>query len=159
MIRIPACLACLVALSLAVPALAEGDDHHLSEAEGLRIQHAWGVETAGGVQVYMEIENNRDDTVTLTGGATEDGAELVLMATEVSAQGGTVAIGEIPITGGSEMDLAPGGLYLWLDEAGDVAVGDLVAAHVALNPVGEVEIEIEIMAPGTRQHPHAGHNH
>ncbi len=144
---------------LAGPALAEGDDHHLSEADGLRILHAWAVEARGGHEIYMEIQNTGDSTVTLAGGETHDGAALVLMATEVSAQGGAVPIGEIPISGGSDMDLEPGGLYLWLEPAADAAVGDLFEAHVTLDPVGEIEIEVEIMAPGTRQHPHAGHNH
>lgn len=145
---------------IALPALAEdGDDHHLAEADGLRIQHAWAVPAAGAFQIYMEIANTGDHTVTLTGGETHAGAALVLMATELSAEGGAVPLGEFPIKPGTEIDLEPGGLYLAIDPAPDLAAGDRFEAHVELDPAGEVEIEIDVLAAGTRQHPHAGHQH
>ncbi|MEM6695076.1 MAG: copper chaperone PCu(A)C [Pseudomonadota bacterium] len=152
----------------ATPALA-GDDHnhdhshgeaeHLAELEGLRVLHVWAVPGEGAMQIYMEVENESDAAVTLTGGELHDGAELVLYATEVNASGGAVAIGEIEIAPETEMDLAPDGLYLVAEAAPEVSVGEIIEAHLEFAPLGELEVEIEIFAPGTRTHPHAGHNH
>lgn len=151
----------ILAAGLAFPAFAAGEDDsdHLSERDGVRILHAWAVPDRSGLQVYMEIQNAGESEIVLQGGETHDGGALALMATEISAEGGAVPIGEIPITPGADMDLEPGGLYLRLDDAPGIAAGAHLDAHVMLQPVGEIEIEIEVMEPGTRQHPHAGHNH
>ncbi|MDF0599252.1 copper chaperone PCu(A)C [Psychromarinibacter sp. C21-152] len=162
--RLPLALATLACLSLPAAAQENHDNHddqddHLAEADGVRILHAWAVPEDGAVRIYMEIENTGDRTLTLTGGETHDGAALALMATELQAEGGAVPLGEFPIKAGTEIDLDPGGLYLVLNPASDLAEGDRFAAHVDLEPLGEVEIEVDVLAPGTRQHPHAGHRH
>ncbi|KAJ55544.1 hypothetical protein ACMU_12690 [Actibacterium mucosum KCTC 23349] len=152
-----------IALMLAAtPVLAsedhDDDAHHLAEAEGIRILHAWARE--GEARIYMEIENTGEQSVTLEGGEIEGLGELVLMAMPISATGGDIApIKEMRIRGGGAFALTPEGMFLMLEAPADWTAGQHVDAHVALHPLGEVEIEVEVFAAGTDQHPHAGHNH
>lgn len=156
------------ALLIASPLLAEDghkhddhgdqDAHHLAEAEGLRILHAWARE--GEARIYMEIENTGDHLVTLEGGEVEGLGELALMATPISAAGGEIQpIDEMPIPAGGELALTLDGLFLMLKAPAGWIAGQHIDAHVELHPVGEVEVEVEIFAADTDQHPHAGHNH
>lgn len=136
----------------------ENFDAHLSELDGLRVLHPWAIEGPDGLRVYLEIENQQDREIILSGGETHDGTALILVATRPGTEQSD-AIGEIPIAAGADMELSPGELYLLLSPAPDVTVGDMVEAHLAFDPVGELDIEIEVFPSGTRKHPHAGHNH
>lgn len=146
----------LVGLTLA-PSLS-AEETHLSERDGLRVQHAWGISGRDGLRVFLEIQNKGSTEVVLSGGATADGTGIKVMAT-LPGTDQAEAIGEIPIAAGADMDFEPGGLYLWINPAPDAVPGDLVAAHLDFAPLGELDVEIEIFPDGTRQHPHAGHNH
>ena len=136
----------------------ENFDAHLAEKDGLRILHPWAVVEADGLRIYMEVENQRDSEVVLKGGESHDGADLLLVATRPGTNDSD-AIDEIPIAAGADMEFAPGELYLVFSPALDVAVGDMVEAHLELEPLGELDIEIEVFPSGSRRHPHAGHNH
>lgn len=133
------------------------DDAHLSEKAGVRLLHPWGVMQGGALHVYVEIENGAEQEVIVTGGDSADG-DLMLVATD-PASGQAEAIGAMPVAAGREMDFAPDELFLRLDNAPDLHEGDHYDAHIGIEPLGEIEVEIEIYAPGTTEHPHAGHNH
>lgn len=165
----PVAMILAAALLLPLQAMAEDDhdhehaseenfDAHLSEHDGLRVLHPWAVTETDGLRIYLEIENQRSEEIVLKGGESHDGAALAVVATRPGTSESDV-IGEIPIAAGADMEFAPGELYLLLSPAPDVAPGDMIDAHLELDPVGELDIEIEVFPSGTRQHPHAGHNH
>lgn len=133
------------------------DDAHLTEMAGVRFLHPWGVMNGSDLQVYIEIDNTSEQELVLTGGETAHG-DLRLVATDPSSGEG-MSIASIPVSAGREMDLFPGELYLLLKDAPDLHEGDHLEAHLVVAPLGEVGIEIEIYAPGTTEHPHAGHQH
>ncbi len=143
-------------LSLPLAAPAQETDPHITEVDGARVLYAWAVPEDDGLQVYMEIENTGSVGLLLTGGETADGGTLALRDTEVTAAA-PVDLSEFPIAPGVSIDLVPGGMYLALDDAPDLSEGDRLNAHIELDPVGDVEIEIDILAPGTRDHPDAEH--
>lgn len=152
----------LVCALLCLPVQAEethkDQTDHLSEMQGLRVLHPWALLGSDGLQIFLEIENRSGQEVILTGGQSHSGADLVLVATRPGFDQSDI-VGEIPIADGADMELAPQELYFRLSPAPDYAVGDRVAAHLTLDPLGDLDIEIEIFPVGTDQHPHAGHNH
>ena len=162
---------CLALTPLA--ALAHGEDHghahdhddhsdHLAEAEGVRLIHAWTNATRDDIaRVFVEIENTGDTDIILTGGEAGIASSVRLMGAPVQA-GATepVEIGTFPVDAGAEITLAPDGLYLEL--AGldrRLEEGDEFEMHVELEPIGEVEVNVEVESAGARNHSHAGHNH
>ena len=167
-----------IALSLAltpVAAVAHGeghshdhghdhDDHsdHLAEAEGVRLIHAWTNATRDDVaRVFIEIENTSETDIVLTGGDAEIATSVRLMGAPVQA-GATdpVEIGTFPIAAGADITLAPDGLYLELSGLDRrLEEGDEFEMHVDLEPIGEVEINVEVESANARNHSHAGHNH
>ena len=140
------------------------DDHagHLAEAGGVRLIHAWTNATRGDVaRVFIEIENTGETEVVLTGGAAGIASSVRLMGAPVQAGAtGPVEIGTFPIAAGADITLAPDGLYLEL--AGldrRLEQGDDFVMHVELEPIGDVEVRVEVEAANARNHSHAGHNH
>lgn len=140
---------------------AHGEDHkddiHLSEKDGVRLLHPWGVMSRDGLEVYVTIENGSGSTITITGGDSAHG-DLMLLATDPGTDT-VVPVSEMPVSAGAEMEFAPGELFLRLDTPPDLHVGDVIEAHLELAPMGEIQMDIEIFGPGTTDHPHAGHNH
>lgn len=136
---------------------ADNDEGHLSEVAGVRLLHPWGVMHGADLHVYIEIQNGSGKEIVIVGGDSAHG-DMSLVATDPS-NGEGQKIGAIPVAADREMDFAPGELYLLLEDAPDLHEGDHLEAHLKVEPMGEVEIEIEIYAPGTTEHPHAGHNH
>ncbi|MEL6168002.1 MAG: copper chaperone PCu(A)C [Pseudomonadota bacterium] len=156
--------ALLVLLLAAPPALAAGDDHddHLSEADGVRIIHAWTNATSEGeARVFLEIENTGTSDIMLTGGDTEIADTVTVMGTTFSSKGtGATEIGTFPIPAGSEMALTPDGLFLMLSGLETtLAEGEEFEMHVELDPLGEIEIHVDVEAADATQHSHAGHAH
>lgn len=164
---------CLALTPLAALAHEEGHGHghdhshdnhddHLAEAEGVRLIHAWTNATRGDVaRVFIEIENTSDTDITLTGGDAEIASSVRLMGAPVQA-GATepVEIGTFPIAAGADITLAPDGLYLELSGLDRrLEEGDEFEMHVELEPIGEVEVNVEVESAGARNHSHAGHNH
>ncbi|MEM8958685.1 MAG: copper chaperone PCu(A)C [Pseudomonadota bacterium] len=149
---------------------AHGDDDHHEDAfadhkaelEGVTILHAWAQATEGdSARVFMEIENSGDVAVALHGADAHEMAESVtLMASPIKAGAAPETIGEIEIAPGTEMELVPTGLYLALDGLTEpLHQGDSFEMHVEIEPLGEIEIVVEVEAANAKQHSHAGHAH
>lgn len=135
---------------------------HKAELGGVAIIHAWAQATDGdSARVFMEIENSGDAPVSLHGAEAHGMAETVtLMASPIKADAAPEAIGEIEIAPGTEMELVPTGLYLALDGLTEpLQQGDSFEMHVEIEPVGEIEIVVEVEAANAKQHSHAGHAH
>ncbi|MEM1361051.1 MAG: copper chaperone PCu(A)C [Pseudomonadota bacterium] len=137
-------------------------DAHKAEAGGVVILHPWAQATTGTfVRIYMEIENENHDAVTLMGGDAHGVAESVLVyAAPVKPGAAPKAIGDLVIAEESHMELTPGGVYLQLDGLKHpLAKGDRFEMHVEIAPIGEMEVIVEVEAANATQHSHAGHAH
>ena len=151
----------LTTVAIAPPALA-GDDDHLSETQGLRVLHAWTTPADdGALKVFMEIENTGSDPVVLEAGSTEAGAATELVGIDyASGSGDPAPIGAFEIPAGADVDFEPDGLYIQVSElASDPAPGASFDLTLTFTPIGDLEIHVEVLDPGTTKHPHAGHNH
>ncbi|KMW57817.1 hypothetical protein AIOL_002785 [Candidatus Rhodobacter oscarellae] len=155
-------LAAFLLSTAAAPVLAADDEHsdHLSEADGLRILHAWTNATDDDhVAVYLEIENNRATEVVLMGAETEIAKEAHLMAIDPST-GDETEIEELPVPAGSEMELAPGGLFIELhDVAKALSEGDEFELELEFGDDLHLDVHVEVEAADADSHGHAGHNH
>lgn len=142
---------------------AKGDDHsdHVTRIEGLEILHAWAQATEGDeARIFMEIANEGDTDLTITGGDTEIGGAVTLMAISYSDGGKPVDIGTYPLKAGAEIDLTPDGLFLHVaDLSQHLDQGMSFGMHIDIDPIGEVEIVVEVEAADASTHSHAGHNH
>jgi len=164
-----------VALAALLPALplvaSEGDHdhdhdhddaHHLAVIGDVEILHAWtNAGTGAEARVYMEIANEGDSAVTLTGGHAEIAEAVALMGASIDA-GSTdlVAVPEAEIKAGGEIDLTPDGLFLHLTGlSAPLIEGEEFEMMLDIAPLGEVEIHVAIEAEDARQHSHAGHSH
>lgn len=147
----------------AVPAMAEeATDDHLSEKDGVRVLHAWANATDGeDAFLYLEIENEGDVEVTLVGAATDMAEDVHLIAIPPSGDAADMQeIESLPIPAGAEMELAPGGVAFELHGLTQALVeGEEFDAIFSLDPIGELEVHVEIEASDATQHSHAGHNH
>ena len=155
-----ATILCL-ALLAATPLQAEDHDHHVAEAAGLRVVHAWTPAAAKGTDalIYMEIENTSGTEAMLTGGeALGRALDLVGFSYGAAGESWTVLPG-LPVPPGADVDLMPKVLALRLADLPE-----------ALSEGGEFEIEVEIggqhihthaeiAAADATAHSHAGHNH
>ncbi|MEO1238160.1 MAG: copper chaperone PCu(A)C [Pseudomonadota bacterium] len=139
------------------------DDHadHVTRIDGLEILHAWAQATEGDeARIFMEIANEGDTDLTITGGATEIGGTVTLMAINYSDGGTPVDIGSFPLKAGEEIDLTPGGLFFSVaDLAQHLDQGMSFDMHLIVDPIGEVDIVVEVEAADAATHSHAGHNH
>lgn len=140
----------------------EDDDDHLAELEGVSILHAWTrAGRPGERDIYMEIANEGEVDVALAGGETHDGLEAVIIATRYGASGAeAVPLDSFPLAPGAEIDLTPEGLFLRVDGFPDnLEKGDTFEFHVEIEPIGEIEVVVEVEAADATQHSHAGHAH
>lgn len=151
-----------IAFTLAATALAAQDDHdHLSEAEGLRVVHAWTPATTGpDALIYMEIENESETLQTLTGAETEDGQTVELVGfTYVDGVEEWQVLPGIPIGAGQHLDLAPRAAALRLsDVQTPLAEGDEIEIEVMFGEL-HLDVHVAVEAQGATGHSHAGHNH
>ena len=159
-------LLALAPLLLAAPmAFAEGDhadDDHLSAKDGVEILHAWTQATTDDhTRVFMEIANEGAAEVILIGGDSEIAEHVHLVGLTYGTDCATAQeIEQFPIKAGAEIDLTPDGLFLELDGlTKGLAEGDEFEIHVLFEPIGEIEVHVEVEAAGASQHSHAGHNH
>ncbi|WP_375261451.1 hypothetical protein [Palleronia sp.] len=99
----------LVLILIATPLLADEHDHEdLSETEGLRVLHGWkNASDARDMRVFMEIENNRDTAVFLTGAETEEGATGTIVWAAMKADGEPTPLTGIEIGAGRELRCRP----------------------------------------------------
>ena len=157
--RLPALL---TALSVATsPALAQDGHAHLSEADGLRIVHAWTPATSGtDALVYMEIENGTDSPVTLSGAEAPDGTRADLVGfTYADGTETWQVLPEMPIAAGQHLDLAPRSLALRLSGlAAPLTEGDEIEIEVLFGD-RHMDVHVEVEAEGATAHSHAGHSH
>lgn len=155
----------LLALAAAVfPAFALAADdhhHHVSEAEGLRVIHAWTPARAAGADalIYMEIENTSGAEASLTGGEAL-GQPLEVVGFQYGTSGESwIVLPALPVPAGHKITLEP-----------RVVALRLTGLPQALTEGGELEIEVrigdvhldahaEITASGATAHSHAGHAH
>jgi copper(I)-binding protein len=155
-------LALFAAFSLmTLPVLAQDDHAHLSEADGLRIVHAWTAATSGTeALVYMEIENGTDSLVTLSGAEAPDGmtADLVGFTYTDGIEAWQV-LPAMPIASGQHLDLAPRSLALRLSGlTAPLAEGDEIEIEVLFGDL-HMDVHVEVEAEGATAHSHAGHSH
>ena len=147
---------------LPVLAMAQEADEHVAEFDGVRVLHAWTNATADNAQVYMQIENTRDDAVTLTGAETDIARLVTLVGSSIKAGDPTVAetIDAVPVAAQTDVALEPGGLYLMLaDLEADLEEGQHFPITVQFDPIGSVTVEVDVLAAESTHHPHAGHAH
>lgn len=143
--------------------VAEADDHsdHVTRVDGLEILHAWAQATEGSeARIFMEIANEGDTDLTIRGGDTDIGGAVSVMAISYADGGKPVDIGTFPLEAGAEIDLTPDGLFLHVADLGQhLEQGMSFDMHVDIDPIGEVEIVVEVEAADATIHSHAGHNH
>ena len=155
--------ALLLAASPAIASDGHGKDgEHLAEAEGVRILHAWTTVTKGDTtRVYLEIQNTGDADLTIVGAGTDIGSSVTLVGLNYSSSGAPPEpLGEFPVPAGSGLDLTPDGLFLLIEGLEETLGEDEgFRLQLELDPVGEIEIHVDVEPEGTKQHPHAGHNH
>lgn len=153
-----------VLLALASPLAAEGDDDsdHLSKREGLEILHAWTQATnEDHTRIFMEITNEGSNDVMLLGGESDIAEHVYLMGLSYGTDGANAReIEQFPIKAGAEIDLTPDGLFLELDGLTKIlAEGEAFEIHVVFDPIGEIDVHVDVEAAGASQHSHTGHNH
>ena len=151
--------AIIVLLNMATASWA-GDDDHLSERDGVRVLHAWTRATdTDHAEVFMEIENTGHAELSLTGAETDIADDVHIVAMN-HADGKAVDIGALPVPAGSDTLLTPEGVFLELHDLDrTLAVGDEFEMHLHLEPLGEIEIHVEVEAANAANHSHAGHSH
>lgn len=148
-------------LGLAAPAFADNDhDHHVTAANGIRIQHVW---TAAGEEpalIRLEVINDRDAEVVLTGAKGDFAARILLTGTPLSASDNRMIDMEaVTIPAGRRLDMAPGGIYLRAEVlAAPLAIDAHHELHLHLDG-NDITVGMEVLPPGTTRHPHAGHDH
>ena len=138
------------------------DGAHLTEAGDVRVLHAWARATdEANAQVYMTIENQGEEPVTLVGAETAIADLGTLVADEVHEGDLTPAtINTIPVAPGTAVALEPGGLYVMLSElSGPLQEGETFEMELGFRPMADVGIEVEVLGPEATQHPHAGYSH
>lgn len=139
-----------------------GDGHHRVDAGGVTILHAWARATDdGSTEIFMELTNGSGSEVTLLGAHMhETGLEAIVMGAPVKAGDAPVELGPLPIAAGMEFDLDPDGVYLLLTGLTEpLTQGDMFALDLKLEPIGEVEITVDVEVENAMQHSHAGHMH
>ena len=137
------------------------DDDHVARVDGIEILHAWTQATESGeARVFMEISNESDGDVTLLGGDTGIGDRVTVRAMDYTGGAKPVDVGSFPIKAGSEVDLTPDGLFLEIAELDmHLEQGTSFEMHVEFDPIGEIEVVVEVEAKNASNHSHAGHNH
>lgn len=138
------------------------DAHHRVDAGGVTVLHAWARATRdGSTEIFMDLTNGSGTEITLTGARKEPGGlPAVVMGAPIKAGDAAVALGRLPIPAGAAFDLDPEGVYLLLSGLDQpLAQGDTFALKLTLEPIGEVEIVVDVEAETAKQHSHAGHMH
>lgn len=145
----------------ATPLAAQDDQDHLSEADGLRVVHAWTPATTGpDALIYMEIENESETLQTLTGAETEDASTAELVGfTYVDGVEAWQVLPGIPIGAGQHLDLAPRAAALRLSGMQNpLAEGDEIEIEVMFGDL-HLDVHVAVEAQGATGHGHAGHGH
>ncbi|MDO5612714.1 MAG: hypothetical protein Q4G14_05655 [Paracoccus sp. (in: a-proteobacteria)] len=155
----------LIALSVALfPAIALAADdhaHHVSEAGGLRVLHAWTPARSAGDEalIYLEVENLSGTDATLTGGEAL-GKPLEIVGFQYGSSGESwVVLPALPLPAGHKVALEPRVIALRLDRLPQALVaGDELDIEVRIGDV-HLDAHAEIGARNASAHSHAGHAH
>jgi copper(I)-binding protein len=155
-------LAFFTALSLATSQVLAQDDHaHLSEANGLRIVHAWTPATTGTeALIYLVIENETDSPVTLSGAEAPGGMSADLVGfTYTDGTEAWQVLPAMPIAAGQHLDLTPRSLALRLSGlTAPLTEGDEIEIEVLFGDL-HMDVHVKVEAEGATAHSHAGHSH
>ena len=153
-------LALLLVLAATGAVAADNQDDHLSELGDVRVLHAWTTPPENGeVRIYLDIENNGDVGIRLIGAQVQGAGKAVVAGLDFRTEGmPSVEIGAFPVPAGSALQLAPMGPFL-LIKGLDPVVGTSFDIDLEFDPLGQLEVHVDVEAEGTKEHPHAGHNH
>ncbi|MAS08281.1 MAG: hypothetical protein CL534_26805 [Ahrensia sp.] len=155
---------CLFQPALVTAALAEDHDdhsHHEGGMDGVRTVHAWAQATTGkSAFVFVDIENNSDRDIAITGGESEIAASVELVGFQLKdGEPDYVVLPPVPIKAGTEMTLAPDGLALRLN---GLTTPLLQGAEHEIEiefDFGHIEMFFQVEAADARHHSHVGHQH
>lgn len=154
----------LAALTIAVlpsAVLADDDHHHLAEADGLRVLHAWTPARAAGEEalIYMEIENRSSADAVLTG-AEAMGRPLELVGFQYGSTGENwIVLPGLSIASGTRLMLEPRVMALRLAPLPQVLTeGQDLEVGVDIGGI-RLDAHVEVGARGATAHSHAGHAH
>ncbi|MEH6774386.1 MAG: copper chaperone PCu(A)C [Cereibacter changlensis] len=151
-------LFCLALLS--TPALAE-EHHHLAEAGGLRVLHAWTAATTGReADVFLRIENRGDEEAMLTGASVAEAGrvEIVGFGFQDGAEVWT-RLPSLPIPAKIMIELEPHSLALRLKDIGEPLEAGQHLEMVLEFGAMRLPVEVEVGPAGATSHSHAGHDH
>ncbi|MGB0659999.1 MAG: copper chaperone PCu(A)C [Mangrovicoccus sp.] len=140
------------------------DDHgdeHSAELGGIHALHAWARATEEKIGfVFVEIENEGDAEVILTGAETEIAESVELVG--FTLQNGTGVyqpIPAMPIAAGTHLELEPEGLAFRLTGLSThLEQGEEFEIEFEFS-TGHMEMHVQIEAANASQHSHAGHQH
>ena len=156
-------IAATVVILAVVPATAHHDGEQFSKSN-ISVSHAWTGETgtmAHAVEVYMTIQNNGAEAVTLTG-ADVDFARPGMFQAQVVGEDGTLRTREVAtveVAAGQSVTMQPGGLRIvFNDVQRTLRAGDHFHAHLEFADIGELEIEVEVEKLDDDEHDH-DHDH
>lgn len=142
-------IAAVLAIVAVVPATAHHDGEQFSKSN-ISVSHAWTGETgtmAHAIEIYMTIQNNGADAVTLTG-AEIDFARAGVFQAQVVGEDGTLRTREVAtveVAAGQSVTMQPGGLRMvFNDVKRTLRAGDHFRAHLQFAEIGELEIEVEV---------------
>ena len=160
MTPIRTCLAAF-ALALAPLAVCAEEAAHVAEHDGIRALHGWTrATTRDTALVFVEIENNRQGPVTLTGLTTDIAADARLAGFRLS--GRDAAYEELPaivLDPGARIALEPeGAAFVLTGLRAPLLDGTHFDATLLFGDV-TLPFEIEVLDANARQHGHAGHAH
>lgn len=124
--------------------------------EGITVEQAWsrasmGESRPGGA--YMVVRNIGNDTRTLTGIKTNVAMMPQIHRTTTDANGVSqmAPVGDIEITTGAEISLAPGGLHIMLMKLTQPLVeGESYSLTLVFKNGQNVEVSVPILSPTAR---------
>lgn len=156
MIRLVCALPFLVSVA---PALASDAGEGVSALDALHASHAWARATTDDSGfVFVEIENQGDDPVTLYGGQTTYADSVELGG--LTWQDGAALfepIASISVAPGAELELVPQGLALRLTGlVSELVEGDTFDFDILFDQ-GEIRVKVEIEGAAAMRSNHAGY--
>ncbi|WEK05909.1 MAG: copper chaperone PCu(A)C [Candidatus Devosia phytovorans] len=156
-------LLALLALSFAMPTVAQDHDHNHEASEGdLTIVHPWArAASAGGeTMVFFEIEN-AGAAVELTGAEADIATSIELVGAALGADANQTVqpVGAVSIATG-DFVLEPSGLgFLLTGLTQELVQGEEFELEVEFSDGTHIHAHVEIEAADATQHSHAGHSH
>lgn len=156
-------LLAMAILAISTPAMAQdhGHDGHVAEAGGLSAIHAWtNATTARNALVYVDIENDTDATVELTGGHAEIAGTVELVALDnANGQLRFEVIPRLPVPPQGHVALEPNAIALRLSKlAAPLEQGATFPIALTFGDI-HMDVIVEIESSDATQHSHAGHAH